>query len=670
MIQVNTIIRLIFICLISYIGMPSQKILAQTKKALIIGVGNYPVEGGWASLSSKNDVQLIKSTLVERGFAEDNITLLLDDKATRKGILETLQKDFLGKINKNDVVYIQFSGHGQQKRDFDGDETDGLDECIVPYDSPKKFQKGVYEGQNLITDDELGSSLRSIRSKIGSNGQLLVVLDACHSGTGTRGFGGKARGTSEAMADPDYLKNRQINSNSQDNNELQRRDNLSVANLAPMVAFFGSAQNQLNYEMTTESGEHYGSLSYALAKGLANATPDESYRGLFDKIRLQMSTIAPLQSPQSEGDLDLEIANGKLLKKPTYYKAFKVNSESEFVIRAGELHGLLSGSEIGLYPTETRDLSTAKSIATGKITKCFPSESVITLSTPVAVDIIKSAWIFITEKSMGDLIITVTNKVNHPEIAKAINERIFSKPFVKMEAQNPKLIIQEDATSKSIVMVSFDGYTIDSIPFQVNGYTDLIINRLTQSIRKYLHGEFIRKMEIEGSDIKVTFKIIPVDSITDENDYDNLKALQVDASSGKKMKLKSEFKFLIINEGVKPAYFTILDLQPDNAFTILIPKEPSTPEEMRILQDQKLLFPVEFEVNAPLGHEVFKLISSDRPIDLKSSLGTRGKINPSPFEKLFHDSTEENKLQTRGTNSGNLSTSDINIYSDTFTITK
>ena len=38
------------------------------KRALIVAIGKYPTQSGWASISSDNDVSLIKSSLQKQGF--------------------------------------------------------------------------------------------------------------------------------------------------------------------------------------------------------------------------------------------------------------------------------------------------------------------------------------------------------------------------------------------------------------------------------------------------------------------------------------------------------------------------------------------------------------------------------------------------------------------------
>ncbi|MBK6572176.1 MAG: hypothetical protein IPG21_06860 [Saprospiraceae bacterium] len=53
-----------------------------------------------------------------------------------------------------------------------------------------------------------------------------MVLDACHSGTGTRGSV-LARGTTEVMASDEYLKRNQQVVLKKDNNDLQHQAYLS-----------------------------------------------------------------------------------------------------------------------------------------------------------------------------------------------------------------------------------------------------------------------------------------------------------------------------------------------------------------------------------------------------------------------------------------------------------
>ena len=354
------IIAILGLCLLNSVKSQGQK---ATKKALLIGIGKYPEQGGWATINSSNDLGLLRESLQAQGFNKENILELSEDQATKANILKMIKVDFTGKLSKGDIAYFHFSGHGQQMQDKNGDEVDGLDECIVPFDSPKKYVEGQYEGERLISDDELNGALTDVRKKLGPNGHLIVLLDACHSGTGTRGSA-LARGTTEVMASKNYTEN--LNKKSL-TKEFKQTEQASTTGLAPFVAFFGAAQNQLNYEMTDDKKVSYGSLSYAFSKNLVQIGQETSYRGLFDKIRNEMASIAPLQNPQAEGDLDMEVLNGKALANAEYYKVLSVIGPDQVLINAGQLHNLFVNSKVGFYPIDTRDIEKAQPLVTGTV---------------------------------------------------------------------------------------------------------------------------------------------------------------------------------------------------------------------------------------------------------------------------------------------------------------
>ena len=158
---------------------------AVTKRALVIGIGAYPEGSGWAKINGDKDIPVVQDFLVANGFVKQNIVTLANQQATCAAITREVE-NLIAKSQKGDVVYIHFSGHGQQVTDVHGDEEDGFDEAWIPFDAQFAYSKGKYEGQNHILDDQLNGWLRQIRAKIGKEGKLTVVADACHSGGGSR----------------------------------------------------------------------------------------------------------------------------------------------------------------------------------------------------------------------------------------------------------------------------------------------------------------------------------------------------------------------------------------------------------------------------------------------------------------------------------------------------
>ena len=156
-------------------------VMAQTKRALVIGLGEQE-DKAWAKINGDNDVPLVVEMLRSAGFK--NIDTLVNSKATKAGIVASFRK-LESRCKKGDVVYIHFSGHGQQMTDCEGDESDGLDEAWIPYDAYKKYC-AKDRGEKHLSDDEVGRMLMAIRSHVGPNGKILVVVDACHSGSATR----------------------------------------------------------------------------------------------------------------------------------------------------------------------------------------------------------------------------------------------------------------------------------------------------------------------------------------------------------------------------------------------------------------------------------------------------------------------------------------------------
>ncbi|MGH2566511.1 MAG: caspase family protein, partial [Ginsengibacter sp.] len=171
----------------------SLSAFSQSKHALIFAIGNYPqVDGGWPTISSLRDVGFIETALKKQDFRD--IKIVSDAQATVKGISNALD-DLIERVKPGDVVVIHFSSHGEQIEDDNGDETDGLDECIVTYNARlprgvESLSKEEYDKlqANYYRDDLFGSYIDKLRARLGKDGDVVVFMDLCHSGTGTRGI--------------------------------------------------------------------------------------------------------------------------------------------------------------------------------------------------------------------------------------------------------------------------------------------------------------------------------------------------------------------------------------------------------------------------------------------------------------------------------------------------
>jgi len=144
-----------------------------SSKALLVGINDY---GGIGDLRGCiNDVTNIRNILKTFfGFTNEAIRVLTDGRATKGNILARLEK-MITQSEAGDFLVFHFSGHGSQIRDRDNDELkDHMDELICPYDM--NWEDG------FITDDMLASLLEKLPEGV----HMEIILDCCHSGTGTR----------------------------------------------------------------------------------------------------------------------------------------------------------------------------------------------------------------------------------------------------------------------------------------------------------------------------------------------------------------------------------------------------------------------------------------------------------------------------------------------------
>ena len=108
---------------------------ANTRRAVVIGLGEQ-LDKSWGKINGDKDVPLVVSMLKANGFGD--IVSLTNSKATKSGIVNAFNS-LINRSQKDDIIYIHFSGHGQMMTDMNGDEKDGLDESWIPYDAYLKY---------------------------------------------------------------------------------------------------------------------------------------------------------------------------------------------------------------------------------------------------------------------------------------------------------------------------------------------------------------------------------------------------------------------------------------------------------------------------------------------------------------------------------------------------
>lgn len=280
-----------FFLLIGYLA--GGNVAAQTNRALIVTIGNYPPSSGWESIHANNDQKYILDLLTYKGYSSRQITLLTDSLATKANVTVALAK-FCKETQAGDAVYLHFSCHGQQMMDDNGDEEDGLDESMVMYDAGYKYIPGKYEGENHLRDDELGVWIDKLRRKAGESGRVTVTLDACHSGTANReelafiqDYKEYVRGTTAIFAPEGFVPQ------PGKHQELSLR--LKKGNgLAPVAVFSACSAEMTNYEYYDYQQSMYvGKLTYVFCRLIKEMKRTHTIKSFFDQLFANMVSLKP-----------------------------------------------------------------------------------------------------------------------------------------------------------------------------------------------------------------------------------------------------------------------------------------------------------------------------------------------------------------------------------------
>ncbi|MHC1579134.1 MAG: caspase family protein [Candidatus Alkanophagales archaeon] len=131
--------------------------------AVLVGIADYV---GWVNdLEYADDDALdMRAALVNGGWRDDHIRLLLDDEADKPEIVAALLW-LAANADPDDIALFFFSGHGTCGADMPPpDEADGYDEYLCTHELAG------------IRDDELAALLDGIKAR------TVVIIDSCFSG--------------------------------------------------------------------------------------------------------------------------------------------------------------------------------------------------------------------------------------------------------------------------------------------------------------------------------------------------------------------------------------------------------------------------------------------------------------------------------------------------------
>ena len=331
---------------------------AGTKRALLIGINNYKAVPHL--MGSLNDVAAMRQVLITRwGFDPANIRTLTEEAATRKAILAAL-RELVRESQPDDTLVVHFSGHGSQVQDLDGDEEDGLDETLVPWD-------GRTPGVPDIVDDELDKIFSALRTRA-----VLIVLDSCHSGTATRAIDFRTRGIPQDMRIGLYQEG-----------ELGTKTRAIVPRVQSRFLVMSAVADNEEALDGPIDGDYHGVFTFALSRSLAVSPPDASPRDVFARVADEMKALqarfgrTSMPDPQLEGpanllDRALLVSRGPSTGSDSAATAgaarlawieVQPGAPGEVLLVHGALLGAAAGSTWAIYPPGETEFAPGRAVA-------------------------------------------------------------------------------------------------------------------------------------------------------------------------------------------------------------------------------------------------------------------------------------------------------------------
>jgi hypothetical protein len=257
------------------------------RRALLVGINNYPNAGDRLE-GCVNDTYLVSAMLQERGFEAEDIRVLLDDRATAKGIRERLDWLLDGAEDGSERVFF-YSGHGAQMPGYNAVErVDHVDECLVPWDFD-------WSKQHAITDDDFFDLYRNLPFK----SRFIAMFDCCHAGGIHRDGGPRVRG----LTPPDDIRHRMMRWNA-------ARQMWDQRDLGPLNDDFGGTEEQKDQYMGKNRS------TYRLGRGMRGRLIERSVYHKLEAYERGPYLPVIIEACQ-EGDLSYEYRHGA-----TSYGAF------------------------------------------------------------------------------------------------------------------------------------------------------------------------------------------------------------------------------------------------------------------------------------------------------------------------------------------------------------
>ena len=317
------------------------------------------------------------------GSQFEDIVFLTNQQATRENIVTSLEELSI-KARDGETLVIYFSGHGSAIPDQpDGDEVDGLDECLVPYDAPSHLSKGFPDSS--IRDDYFKSLMVRLSQSVGSTGQVTLIFDCCHSGTMNRlavsRFTPKASrkmlGSEDGSMDEDY----------------------------PETVVVLSACQAREVALDEHDG---GLFTKALVRALAEPRLTKRSDHGFLMSRIRANGLFLGQNPRFEGNWRLPVLGGSARAVPAEARLYS----AEGWMNRGELSGFYPGTRVALGEL------------VGEVVEALPDRSRVVFEEPLGAKLVGGSVKMVRQSSgpPGMKVYVAEGRLDIPKSVKTVEQ--------------------------------------------------------------------------------------------------------------------------------------------------------------------------------------------------------------------------------------------------------
>jgi hypothetical protein len=337
---------------------------------LLVGVTQYPYlpRDYWLN-GPGNDVALLREVLITRfHVAPEHVTVLVGWpreealRPTRANIARAFQH--LAEVaGPEDQVVIFLAGHGSQQPandDPDNFEPDGLDEIFLAADV-RGWNRTTGQVENAIVDDEIHAWVTAIRAK---GAFVWVIVDACHAGTMLRGA---PRDEERERSIPPEVLMIPAEALTAATQRAMQRGQSRGAPSAPagvlglpttqggVVATYAAQESEPTPEkkFPSEAGAWHGLFTHTLSEVLLQSASALTYRELVERVHARYRQAGRYQpTPLVEGGgLDREVLGLQVWpERPKILLKGPGDTQHTWLVDAGSLHGIRSGSVLAVYP--------------------------------------------------------------------------------------------------------------------------------------------------------------------------------------------------------------------------------------------------------------------------------------------------------------------------------